>query len=238
MAGPRIPWLLRDMFHRVDDRLVHGWYRSMSVPSERVRRHLRHAGRPFCDPRAPSQPTLIELDGTARWVIDQSRFNATALGGIAGLAGLASVAPEVAATVVAVMRMAQRLAIVYGFDPESDRGQMALWRALAAGFEVDLPDRGPVGIRVSDLPAIVAPRVLAPRTVGGNLAASILRKAAWMVAGRVTRLVPIYSSGTAALNSRRNMAEMGDRMRLVYRRMAEVPHTTRDALEDAVEVGA
>ena len=236
MATSRVPWLLSDMMSRVDDRLVAGWYRTMSVQTARERRRLRIARRSFVDPKSAEKPTLADLDTTAHWVIQQSRFNATALGGFAGLAGVASVAPEIAASIVGVLRLGQRLALVYGFDPDTDRGQMALWRALAAGYDVDLPDRGPVGIRVTDLPAIVAPRALAPRTVGGDLAAQIVRKSAWMIAGRVTRLLPVMSSGSGALRSRQNMGEIGERMRLVFRQMAEIPLANRGLLEDALEI--
>lgn len=238
MAPSRVPWMLTDMMSRVDDRLVAGWYRTMSVQTAREQRRLRTARRPFIDPKQEVKPSLSELDATAHWVIQQSRFNAAALGGFAGLGGIASVPPEIAASIVAVLRLGQRLAIVYGFDPDSDRGQMALWRALAAGYDVDLPDRGPVGIRVSDLPAIVAPRALAPRTVGGNLAAQIVRKSAWMIAGRITRLLPVMSSGSGAMRSRQTMGEIGERMRTVFRQMAEVPLASQSLLEDALEVSS
>ena len=236
MATSRVPWILTDMMSRVDDRLVAGWYRTMSVQTDRERRRLRTARRPFVDPRRTEKPTLTDLDHTAHWIIEQSRFGAAALGGFAGLAGFASVPPEIVASIVTVLRLGQRLALVYGFDPDTDRGQMALWRALAAGYDVDLPDRGPVGIRVTDLPAIVAPRALAPRTVSGDLAAQIVRKSAWMIAGRITRLMPLMSSSTSAVRGRQNMGEIGERMRLVFRQMAEVPYSERQALEDALEI--
>ena len=228
--------MLTDMMSRVDDRLVAGWVRALSVQTERERRRLRTAHRPFMDPTRPERPSLTELDHTAHWIIEQSRFGAAALGGFAGLAGFASVPPEILASVVAVLRLAQRLALVYGFDPDTDRGQMALWRALAAGYDVELPDRGPVGIRVTDLPAIMAPRALAPRTVSGDLAAQIVRKSAWMIAGRITRLMPLLSSGSNATRGLQNMGEIGERMRLVFRQMAEVPFSDRQALEEAHEI--
>lgn len=234
-AAPRVPDLLLEMFHRMDDRLVAGWYRALSVPTDRVRRHLRAAHRPFVDPDA-ELPSLDELDRTAAWVIEQTSARATALGGIAGLVGIASVPPEAAATVVAVVRLAQRLAVVYGFDPETDRGQMALTRALAAGFEVELPDRGAVGMRLTDLPAVIAPAWVRPRTVGSELAGRVMRQAVGMVLGRVSRLVPVLSSGPAASDGRRRMREVGDRMRLVLRQIAEVPIASIPAVEDAVEV--
>jgi hypothetical protein len=236
MASSRVPWILTDMMSRVDDRLVSGWYRALSVRSGREHRRMRAARRPFIDPKRPEKPSLIELDSTAHWIIEQSRFGAAALGGVAGLGGAASVPPEIVASIVAVLRLGQRLGLVYGFDPDTDRGQMALWRALAAGYDVELPEKGPVGIRVTDLPAIVAPRTLSPRTVSGDLAAQIVQKSAWMIAGRVTRLLPVMNSGASAVRGRKTMGEIGERMRQVFRQMAEVPFSERGVLEDALEI--
>lgn len=235
-AAPRIPDLLLEMFQRVDDQLVAGWYRALSVPTDRVRRHLRAAHRPFVDPDGGELPALDDLDRTAAWLIEQTSARATAIGGVAGLAGLASVPPEAAATVVAIVRLAQRLAVVYGFDPETDRGQMALTRALAAGFEVELPERGQVGMRFTDLPAVIAPGLVRPRTVGSDLAGRVVRQALGMIVARITRVVPVFSAGSAASDGRRRVREVGERMRLVLRQLAEVPIAAIPSVEDAVEI--
>ena len=143
----------------LDERLVQGVYASVSVPVEKERARLRRTGRPFYDPVLGVQPDRSEVDRTARLVVRQSVFQATALGSFAGLGGAASVPPEVAATLVAIVRLAQRLGVVYGFDPESDRGRMAMWQALSAGLDVELPSSGPLGMRMSDLPRVLAPQV-------------------------------------------------------------------------------
>lgn len=226
--------VIADLVHHADERMLAGWYRAVSIRPERVRHQLRSSGHVWLDP-STGTANLNELDRAANWVISQSRFGATAIGGIAGLGGVASVPPEVLAQFVAALRMAQRLAVVYGFDPTTDRGRMALSRALAAGFEVELPEDGPVGMRVSDLPSVVAPRVLAPRTVGGDLLGSILRKSAWMLGARLTRLVPIAGAGVAASDAGKTREEIGLRMKDIFRQLAEVRST--GVIEEAVEVG-
>ena len=52
------------------------------------------------------------------------------------------VPPEAALSIVLVIRMIQRLCVVYGFDPETDRGEAALTRTLAAVWNVTLPEGG------------------------------------------------------------------------------------------------
>lgn len=231
---PRVPDLVADLLHQMDHRLLAGWYQAVSVPAARVRRHLRAAHRPFIDRDSDQLPSLEELDQTARWLIAQSSSHVSAFGGVAGLAGLVSVPPEAAATAVAGIRLGQRLAVVYGFDPETDRGRMALWRALAAGFQVDLPERGPMGTRASDLPAVLAPGWVSPRTVGSALAARILRRAVGMVVGP-TRALPVWGAGDGARGGKRRIDDIGERMRRVLRQLADAP-VGRAAVEDAEEV--
>lgn len=225
--------VVRDLIHHADERLLAGWYLAISVSPDRVRRQLKQSGHQWLDATS-GHADRRELDRSAAWVIEQSRFGAAAIGGIAGLGGMASVPPEVVAQFVACLRMAQRLAVVYGFDPDSDRGRMAISRALAAGFEIDLPERGPVGLRVSDLPSVIAPRMLAPRTVGSQLLSTILRKSAWTLAARITRLVPVAGAGVAAVEARKDRAEIGARMQSVFRQLAEIRAV--GTIEEAVEV--
>ncbi|NCG21907.1 MAG: EcsC family protein [Rhodobacterales bacterium] len=221
---------LRDLLHRADEGLISGWYKAISLSPDRVHRQIRAAGHNIDDLSDREQRTRA-----AHWVIDQVRFRATVLGGLAGLGGLASVPPEAIAHTVGVLRMGQRLGIIYGFDPHTDRGQMALWQALAAGYEVKLSERGPVGMRVSDLPSIVAPAVVAPRTVGSSLIGEIIRKSAWTLGARVSRVVPVASAGVAAVYSRRHMQQVGHRMHAVFQKLGAIRGVI-GVIEDAEEV--
>ena len=230
MAGPRE--LLRELAERMDSRLVEGWLQTVSVPTHRVRAWLTAAGRPFVDPDSAPVP-LEDADRTAAWVLAQARWTGGTLGGLAGLGGAASIPPEVLATVVHGLRLGQRLCVVYGFDPETDRGRMVLWQALAAGFEVDLPEQGPIGLRLSELPGVLVPRGAASN-VGGALARSVLRRSALMVVGRLFRLVPVVSAGLSATEGQRRISGIGERMAATLHRVAEVPAPART--EDALEL--
>ncbi|MCB9678854.1 MAG: hypothetical protein H6737_27380 [Alphaproteobacteria bacterium] len=211
-------WLL-ELFSKADGDLMSGGYHAISVDPERVRRQLRTAGRPFVQPGGAAPP-LDELDASARWVVEQARLKATALSGFAGLAGAPSIPPEIAARGIATVRLAQRLAIVYGFEPHTDRGRTALWRALAAGLEVELPEQGPVGLRVSDVPTMLSPRV-SPRSVGVALAQALVYKSALYVAGRFGRFIPVVSGGVAAASANRDTEAIAERMIAVLRRLSE-----------------
>lgn len=230
MRGPAD--LLRELAEHMDSRLLEGWLHTVSVPSPRVRSSLRSAGRPFVEHGSP-RPSEADLEATAAWVVGQARWTGGTMGGLAGLGGAASVPPEILATVVHGLRLGQRLCIVYGFDPQTDRGRMVLWRTLAAGFDVELPPQGPVGLRLSELPAVLGPRD-GVATVGGALARAVVRRSAWMVVGRLSRMVPLVSAGLSASDGQRRMAEIGARMSAALRRTAEAPAPA--APEDALEL--
>jgi len=214
-----MPHWFTDLLAKADGDLMSGGYHAISVDPDRVRRQLRTAGRPFIQPGGVA-PALAELDATAAWIVEQSRFKTTALSGFAGLAGAPSVPPEIAARGVGIVRLAQRLAIVYGFEPGTDRGRTALWRALAAGLEVELPEHGPVELRVSELPALLRPSAQ-PRSIGAALAQALVFRSATYVAGRFGRFLPLLSSGFAASEANRHTTQVGARMIAVLRRLSE-----------------
>jgi hypothetical protein len=232
MAGVRE--VLAQLLEHADHRLPSGFYLAISVPTERVRSKLRRSRRAFIDPGEAAPPELADVDATATWVISQASLSGAMLGGFASVAGAASVPPEALATAVAWVRLAQRLAIVYGFDPETERGQLAVWRALAAGLELQMPDHGPLSMRVRDLPTMILPRATMV-SASAEMARAVLRQSLWSLATRVTRLVPIVSPGVSAVSARRRVSDVGERMKAALRRLAEVPGDL-DVVEDAVEV--
>jgi hypothetical protein len=135
---------------------------------------------------------------------------------------------------VSTLRLGQRLAIAWGFDPGTDRGRMALWRALAAALRVDLPDQGPVGVKVSDLPGLARPNLRA-ENVALWLARALVLRSAMSVAGKITRFVPVLAGGFGAWSASRRTTELGVAMAAVYRNLVEMPILA--PVEDAVEVG-
>lgn len=221
-----------DLLRQADHRMVAHWVRAISVSPDRVRRQLRAQGLPFWD--GEDRPDMNEVDRTANWCIQQARANGRVLGGVAGLGGLASIPPEALAQIVATIRLGQRLCIVYGFDLDTDRGRMALWSALAAGWQVTLPEQGPVGMRVSDLPGVLVPGVGQPQDVMGQMMHTVVRSASWGLARRVSRLVPLVGAGVSADSGGQAMDGIGRRMRDVLRsRRATAPLLD---IEDAIEV--
>ncbi|MEQ1505630.1 MAG: hypothetical protein ABMB14_25580 [Myxococcota bacterium] len=233
---PELPGVVSDVLERADRTLVAGWYHAVSASPERIRAWLRLRGLPFVDPAASDSPALAEVDRTAELVIARSSTMIGAIGGAAGLGGAATIPSEWLATTIAVLRLAQRLCVVYGFDPETDRGEMALCRALAAAYGVQVPDTAPARMRIRDLPGLLRSDGQPREGVSSRLARAMAKSTAWWVAGKLTRLVPVLSASSHAIDARLNVDETGRRMQLVLRRLAELPPALGGPVEDAVEV--
>jgi hypothetical protein len=231
------PWpaAVQDVLDRADETLVHGGVLAVSVSTGRVRGWLRFRGWTFLEPGPGEPPPLGELDHTAARVIERSAALAAALGGTAALGGAALVPSEAALSGVLVLRMVQRLCVVYGFELETDRGQDAVTRALAAVWSVALPPGGVRHLRVSDLPRILRGRA-GPTEVGASLVTAMTRGTLGWAASRVSRLLPVVSAPRHADDARRAVLEAGRRASGVLRRLAEVTDATELPLEEAFVV--
>jgi len=237
----RIRRLPRELADTVDARLLTVMVARMSVPTRRTRVWLRGRRLPFVDPARSGDdpsPSRAAIDGTADRVIARYATQAGFLGLAAGIGGIASIPPEVLASAIGAYRLAQRLCVVYGFDPETDRGQMALWQALAHAYGVELPESGVVSMKASQLPGLLAGRKRGQgENVSGALTRAALRTTAWRVAGRVSRFVPVVAALTQSGRERRQFRELGAEMKRVLSRLAE-PTSSPTDIEDAVEIDA
>ena len=233
------PWsvLLQAMGERLDEDLLPAVYAAASVPTADIRQFFRDNGLAHLDPQAGANPGLPELEAAADRVIATARGRAAALGAVGGLAGAIAIPPEVLASLVQTLRLAQRLGVLYGFDPETETGKLVMWRAIAAGYEITLPSQGPIGLKVRDLPDVLRNQVPATRQASGWVARQVATRSVMSVANRVTRLIPGLGAGMAAWGAHRRIDAMGHRMAAVYARAC---NDTAFDVEDevlAVEVG-
>lgn len=237
MASP-LAILLDALGERLDEDLLPSIYAAASAPTAETRAWLREQGLAYLDPEAGTFPAPEELAISVERILKQARGRATALSVAAGLGGALAIPPEVLAHLVQTLRLAQRLAVVYGIDPETDAGRILLWRALAAAYEIELPAEGPVGgMRVRDLPELVRRQLPATRQATGWLARQVAVRTAQLIAGRITRLVPGLGAGIAGWRANRRVEAMGRRMAEVYLRAADFDPFPIEGEEDAVIVG-
>jgi len=226
--------LIRDFTGRIDEDLPPYMVRSMSVDVEEFRLRLASLGHAYVRTDAPTRPDLNDLNRSANATIKRYARKASVVGAAGGVAGYLGVPPEVAARLVQSVRLAQRLAIIYGHDPTTDKGGMHVRRALAAGWEFELPAQSKVDIRLSDLPTMVRTNIPTTHHGGGWLARTLVQKAATSVNTRFVRAIPGLGVGVGAFQAHRNARKLGQRMHETYIRSYRLPKPT--GVEDAIEV--
>jgi hypothetical protein len=228
--------ILESIGARIDEDLLPSLYEAASAPSAEIRAWLREEGIPHLDPESSRTDTLEEVEAAARRLVGRAQGRAAAMGVAGGMAGALAIPPEVVATLVHHLRLAQRLAVMFGFDPEDNRGRLVLWRALAAAYEVALPEQMSLGVKVRDLPAAFRSQVPATRQAGVWVAQQLFWRTLGSIAGRVTRIVPGLGAGVAGLSGYRRTAKLGERMIAVYRRAADATPFDLTAEVDAIEI--
>jgi hypothetical protein len=224
----------RQAWSLADERTV-GWLlAAVGVRAEAVRRRLQRAGLAFVG-RAGAPPEPWELDRTAEVVIGWSRANVGLVGGMTGLGGLLGVPPEIAARLAATVRLAQRLAVVYGLDPDADRGRIAVSRALAAAYGVELPPGGIEAVRLRELASMLTGQAPDAGALPGQVATAMVVGGATRWLGRLGRVFPVLSSAVSAVEGQQAVEVVGRRMVAVLRRIAEIPDGP-GLIEEAVEI--
>ncbi len=233
------PWriLAEGVGARVDEDLLPAIYAAASVPTTQVREELRAAGLAFADAEAGLRPDDTALRRSVDHVVRSAQFRAGAMGAVTGLAGVAAVPPEMVAAMVNTLRLGQRLAVIHGFDPETDHGKIVLTRALAAAMGVELPESARVATRVSELPVLF--RSAAPGTTGAVHIATryVVQRSMVASVGRVVRMVPGLGATIAAASAWRRQRHLAASMCAVFTRAMDPEGFDLEGETDAVEVG-
>lgn len=218
MATP-LQIVLEELAERLDAGALPTLYEAASVSTAQARQELAAAGLPYTDPAAGRLPGRAELDAAARLLIARAARAATVRGAVGSFGGLATLPPETAAALVQTLRLAQRLAVLYGHDHESDAGRLLLSRALAAAWEVELPADGAWGLRLRHLPEVVRTRLSTGTPASVATVARTVAVHAVVTAGkRVGRIIPGFGTTVGAISARRELRAQGERMRAVYER--------------------
>lgn len=212
-----------------------GWLlAAVGVRADAVRRRLVRSGLVYVGQEGAA-PEPWELDRTVAVVIGWSRANVGLVGGMTGLGGLLGVPPEMAARLAATVRLAQRLAVVFGLDPDSDRGRIAVSRALAAAWGVELPPGGIERLRLQELAQLMGGEAPEAGALPGQVATALVVGGATRWLGRLGRVLPVLSSAVSAVEGQHAIEGLGRRLAVALRRQADLPDGA-GGVEDAVEV--
>lgn len=228
--------LLQNLGGRLDEELLPNLYARVGLSAADVRAELTDQGLPFFDPVTGRTPTPGELDAAADEVIRRAIRTATVGGAAAGFAGALALPPEMIAALTQTLRLGQRLAVVYGHDPDTDRGRLLLWRAVAAAWQIKLPTQSAIDTRLSGLPQMLSAQLAELRADVPALSRTLAVRAAVTLGRRTLKMLPGLGAGLSALDARRRMQGQGQRMLPVFRRAHEGVPAIEGPIEDAVEV--
>jgi hypothetical protein len=190
----------------------------------------------FSDPTVTHPADAESLAHTAEYLIKRACRSAAVTGAVGGMAGMAGVPPEVAWRLVQLLRLAQRLVVVYGHNPQRDDGRMLVQRAIAAGTGIELPAQGGVGMRVRDIPDVLRESTPTVHQGATWLAQAAVRQTARAVLKPIGRSVPGLAVAPAAWMARRSMRDQAERMLNVIQRASTGPKWNDSNTTDAIEV--
>lgn len=196
---------------RLETDLLPALYAAASLDTREIRQELRVSGVPMVEPLTGARPTLEELTLASDALIELARRQATVIGGAGGMAGAIGVPPEALASLVQILRLAQRLCVLYGHDPDEAAGYVMMWRAVGAAYQVTLPEE--VELKIKDLPAAAAMQLPEVREAARWMARRVLQRAVWSVLGKGIRWIPGAATGVSAYVANRRVKAQGRRMK-------------------------
>ncbi len=231
---------LDNLTERIDEDLLPLLVRRASMSTAEIREQFDEQGVPRVGgPRPPV--SADELERAAERLIRDAGRRALVRGALAGAAGLFAVPPEAVAALIQALHLGQRIAVLYGHDPETDSGKLLLTRAMAGAFGLQMPEQGPVKPRLREIPALLKAGASGPPTVvnARALVSTVAVRTAVSVASRLSRAIPGLGAGLSAVTARRSLAEQGVLIHASFRqRYVGEAYATVDAghVEDALEL--
>lgn len=148
MAVTRTQTLLQEIEIRTDKDLIPALFLRLSLTKEQILAEFqeRNLATQFI-----GDPSLDDLQASAEFLGKKSERKAWLFGSIAALGGALSLTPEALGKLLQELRHSQRLAVVYGFDPQSPTGELLTWSTLGASFNVELPEQILLGLPVRSI---------------------------------------------------------------------------------------
>jgi hypothetical protein len=209
----RVDDLAHSIFETIDEGLFQRLYQVASVEPEAILADLRQAGH-LVESLAEVQelPTEV-LDALADSYIKSARRTA-AMGGVSlGVGGWLGLAPGLAQLLVLVLRLGQRISLVYGFDYRSGQGELDLWKGIASAVGASLRWEGTGAEVVKRLPVAV--------TGSGAFTNPLLMQALRAVVARValssgrqlSRWLPLIGGGTGMVFNYLEVDRIGRRLK-------------------------
>lgn len=209
--------LAQDLLSALDDGLIQGLYRLASVDPAAVLDDLSTSGTPVEAIDAVRRVPVEVIDPLARRYVREASRAAAVSGASLGFGGWVGVPPGLLHLVVLLVRLAQRLSVVYGVDFRTGKGEIELWKALAHGVGADVDWEGTEAELMRRLPAVVTGTGTFSNPLLVKAAQAVLMRIALSSGARLTRFVPVVGAGSGAVLNYLEVVRVGRRLVETYR---------------------
>lgn len=156
------------------------------------------------------------LDGLADQYIRNAKLMTSLSGAGLGAGGLLMAGPEISILAANILRMAQRLAIVYGFDYRKPGEALHVWAALARALGVEKVSDGAGSVAVRNLPKLLA----------GGARTQAFKSLIKMIAARLgllvterglARALPLVGAAVAGVTNYQLVRDLGGKIQSYFR---------------------
>lgn len=157
------------------------------------------------------------LDSLADQYIRNAKLMTSLSGAGLGAGGLVLAGPELSILSASIVRLAQRLAVVYGFDYKSPAESLHVWSAIARALGVENITDGTSKVAVRSIPKLLATGP-ARSGVFKSLIRMIAARLGLLVTERgLARALPLVGAGVAAVSNFQLIRDLGGKIQGYFR---------------------
>lgn len=224
--------LLQDLAQRLPDAFLPALYRAASIDQTKFLMQLQSRGLNITHLGDLASQDLALIQPVAESFVRSSR-RVSALSGVgSGVAGWVAIAPEAGHAAAMLLKLAQRLSLLYGFDYLTPAGELLLWKAIAEAVGVEERMEGVVDT-ARQLPEMLKSGRAINNPVVRQLAQAVMKRLILRISAPFGRMVPIIGGGIGGWSNYREMGRAGRRMMRYYERRRD---TLRNAGGREIEV--
>ena len=192
-------------------------YEMISVSSEDVLADARGLGIQVASVGELRAVRTTVLDGLADQYIRNSKLMTSLSGAGLGAAGFMMAGPELSILAANIIRLAQRMSIVYGFDYHQPAESIHVWTSLARALGVETVADGTSKVAVRNLPKLLA-HGPGRSQMFKTLIKLIAARLGLIVTERgLARALPLVGAGVAAVTNFQLVRDLGGKMQGYYR---------------------
>ncbi len=217
--------LLEDLAQRLPDGFLPGLYRAASIDRAKFLVQLQNRGLSIGYLEDLARLDLALIQPVAESFVRSSR-RVSALSGVgSGMAGWVAIAPEAGHAAAMLLKLAQRLSLLYGIDYTTPEGELHLWKAIAEAVGVEEKMEGVVDA-AKQFPEMLKSGRAIHNPMVRQLAQAVMKRLILRISAPFGRMVPIIGGGIGGWSNYREMGRAGHRMMRYYERR-------RDTIADA-----